>query len=152
MWSAIRWIVLRLIALRWFFKLGWLGALIPIAMILKVIGLPLLAILSVVALPILALLLLFGLPIFLVLAVGGLFMGAIACLLLLSVVALKLAIFVVLPIWLVWMVVSKVFSICSRGRGNDPGTPGPASDTPRGTAPDTAPGASTDSMDGMDPA
>src|SRR6185437_4241734 len=116
MWSAIRWIVLRLIALRWFFKLGWLGLLVPIAMILKVIGLPLLAVLSVIAL-----LFLFGLPIFLVLAVGGLIMGALAFLLVIGVAALKFALFVVLPIWLVWMISSKLLSVVCRRRGDDPG-------------------------------
>src|SRR6185437_13480778 len=120
MWSAIRWIVLRLIALRWFFKLGWLGLLVPIAMILKVIGLPLLAVLSVIALPLLALLFLFGLPIFLVLAVGGLIMGALAFLLVIGVAALKFALFVVLPIWLVWMISSKLLSVvCHRRDGCD---------------------------------
>jgi hypothetical protein len=125
MWSAIRWIVLRLVALRWFFKLGWLGVLVPIAMILKVIGLPLLAVLAVVALPLLALLLLFGLPIFLVLAFGGMIMGALAFLLMIGVAALKFALFVVLPIWLVWMVASKIASMVCRRRGGDPGDPAP---------------------------
>src|SRR5215475_5530964 len=76
MWSVIRWLVLRIAAIRWLFKLGWLGALIPIALLLKSIGLPLLGILIIVGLPLLVLLFLFGLPIFLVLAVGGLFVGA----------------------------------------------------------------------------
>ena len=44
MWSAIRWLVLRFAALRWLFKLGGLGLLLPIALLLKTIGLPLLAI------------------------------------------------------------------------------------------------------------
>lgn len=150
MWSAIRWIALRLIALRWFFKLGWLGLLVPIAMILKVIGLPLLAVLSVVALPILALLFLFGLPIFLVLAVGGLIMGGLAVLLVIGVAALKFALFVVLPIWLVWMVAGKLTSMVCRRRGDDPGTASrPMSDTP---PPPARPDASTDAMDGIDPA
>ena len=76
MWSAIRWIVLRFAAIRWLFKLGWLGTLIPIVLLLKTIGLPLLAILSIVAIPLLILLFLFGLPIILVLVFGGLVMGA----------------------------------------------------------------------------
>ena len=46
MWSAIRWLVLRLAAIRWLFKLGGLAFLIPIVMLLKAIGLPLLAVLS----------------------------------------------------------------------------------------------------------
>ena len=71
MWSAIRWMVLRLAAIRWLFKLGWLGMLVPIVLLLKTIGLPLLGILSVVAIPLLILLFLFGLPIILVLVFGG---------------------------------------------------------------------------------
>ena len=53
MWSAIRWIVLRFAAIRWLFKLGWLGLSFPSSLLLKTIGLPLLAVLSIVAIPLL---------------------------------------------------------------------------------------------------
>ena len=68
MWSAIRWLVLRIAAIRWLFKLGGLAFLLPLALLLKTIGLPLLGVLAVVGDPgLLILLFLFGLPIFLVL-------------------------------------------------------------------------------------
>ncbi|MGH7615987.1 MAG: hypothetical protein ACREPM_02035, partial [Gemmatimonadaceae bacterium] len=102
MWAAIRWLVLRIAAIRWLFKLGWLGALVPIALLLKTIGLPVLAVLSVVAIPAIILLFLFGLPIFFVLIFGGMFVGLLGTGLMLGLAALKFAIFVVLPLWLMW--------------------------------------------------
>lgn len=121
MWSAIRWLALRLVALRWFFKLGWFALLFPIAMLLKVIGLPLLAVLSIVALPVLFLLLLFGLPIFLVVIFSGIVMGAIGFVLTIGIAAIKLGLFIVLPAWLIWMLVSKLCSRRSPRPGDDPG-------------------------------
>ena len=116
-----RW-VLRLAALRWLFKLGGLGLLLPIAMLLKAIGLPLLAILSVVALPILILLFLFGLPIFLVLIFGAIAMGLLGMVLTIGVAAIKVGLFVVLPLWLIWKLGSMVCGrLCKRG-GTDPGS------------------------------
>ena len=64
-------LVAQLAMIRWLFKLGGLALLIPLAALLKTIGLPVLLVLMVVGAPILALLFLFGLPIFAVLAVGG---------------------------------------------------------------------------------
>jgi hypothetical protein len=97
-------LVAQLAMIRWLFKLGGLALLLPLAALLKVIGLPILLILMVVGAPILILLVLFGLPIFAVLAVGGLLIGLVVMLLTLGMAALKFAIFVVLPIWLIWKV------------------------------------------------
>lgn len=142
MWSAIRWLVLRLVAARWLFKLSGLALLIPIAMLLKTIGLPLLGVLSILAFPILVLLFLFGLPIFLVLVVGGLFMGMLGVVLTMGLAAIKIGLFVVLPVWLVWKLFSKVF----RSGGGTNG--GPAKGDSSG--PTTSPPA--DPIDGVDPA
>src|SRR5215213_6558213 len=99
-------LVVRLAAIRWAFKsLVGLGVLVPVAMILKVVGLPILAILSILALPILFVLFLFGLPVFLVLIVGGLLLAGLSFLLTIGMVAFKIFIFVILPIWLIWTVV-----------------------------------------------
>lgn len=118
MWAAIRWMVLRLAAVRWIFKLGGFVLLVPLAFLLKIIGLPLLAVLSIVGLPILFLLLVFGLPIFMVLLVGGLLMGALGALLSIGIAALKIGLFVILPIWLVWMLGTKLYYwIFGRGNG-----------------------------------
>jgi hypothetical protein len=143
MWSAIRWLVLRIVAARWLFKLSGLGLLVPLALLLKAIGLPLLGVLSVLAFPLLILLFLFGLPIFLVLVVGGLFMGMLAMVLMVGVVALKIGLFIVLPIWLFWKLGSKLFG---RGRGKGGKTNGSTTtDSSTGPAP-------SDPLDGVDPA
>lgn len=98
-------LVVRLAAIRWALKtLVGLGVLVPLAMILKVIGLPVLAVLSVLAMPVLFVLFLFGLPIFLVLLVGGLLLGGLAFLLTIGMFAFKIFIFVILPIWVIWTI------------------------------------------------
>jgi len=141
MWSAIRWLVLRLVAARWLFKLSGLALLVPIALLLKTIGLPLLGVLAILAFPILILLFVFGLPIFLVLLVGGLFMGMLGMVLTIGVAAIKIGLFIVLPAWLVWTLFSKLFC---RGGGKNGDT----------SKPDTPPGPSTSApsepVDGAD--
>jgi len=133
MWVAIRWLVLRIVAARWLFKLGGLAFLLPLAMLLKTIGLPLLGVLAILALPILVLLFLFGLPIFLVFVAGGLFMGMIGMVLTMGLAAIKIGLFVVLPIWLIWKLFSKLFR---RGGGTNGGTNGTTStDTSTGPTP-----------------
>lgn len=112
MWSLLKWLVMRLAIVRWIVKVLGLLAFLPIAFLLKAVGLPLLIILAVLALPVLFLLFLFGLPIFLVLLAGGLAMGVLFAALSLGVFALKIAIFVVLPAWLLWKLATWIF----RGR------------------------------------
>jgi hypothetical protein len=131
MWSLIKWLAMRVAIVRWVFKVLGMLAFLPIAFLLKAVGLPLLIILGVLALPVLFLLFLFGLPIFLVLLAGGLAMGVLFAALSLGVVALKVAIFVVLPIWLVWRLASWLF----RGRDG-------VSRRPDVSGPDTATGES----------
>jgi hypothetical protein len=101
MWAFIGALAARLAMIRWLLKvLGGLGVLLPIAFLLKVIGLPILAVLAVLAAPVLFVLFLFGLPIFLVLLVGGAIMGVVFSVLTAGLVVLKIAIVIVLPIWL----------------------------------------------------
>jgi hypothetical protein len=151
MWSAIRWLVLRLVAARWLFKLGGLAFLVPLALLLKTIGLPLLGVLGVLAFPILVLLFLFGLPIFLVLLFGGLFIGMLGMVLTLGVAAIKIGLFIVLPAWLVWKLFTKVFRRGGDSRGGANGdstrtdTSGDASTNPSSSA-------AADPIDGIDPA
>lgn len=140
MWSMIRWLVLRFAALRWLMKLFGLGLFIPVAFLLKVIGLPLLAILGVIGLPILALLFLFGLPLILVLVFGSMLMGLVGVLLSIGFVALKVFIFIVLPIWLIVTIVGKLWSWMFKrggdnGGGSPPASPKPADTTPPSTGP-----------------
>lgn len=124
MWSSIRWVVLRLAAVRWVFKLGWLGVLLPVAFVLKAIGLPVLMVLGVVALPILFLLFLFGLPLFLVFIGGGLLMGLFGVVLSVGVIALKIGLLVVLPVWLLFKLARMIGRSCRRrpddGTGEGP--------------------------------
>lgn len=128
MWSLLKWLAMRLAIVRWIVKILGLAAFLPIAFLLKAVGLPILIVLAVLALPVLFLLFLFGLPIFLVLLVGGLAMSALFAVLSLGMVAIKVAIFVVLPVWLGWKLMSWLF----RGRN------GVTRPTP--TPPDTATG------------
>jgi hypothetical protein len=80
------------------------GVLVPVAFILKLVGLPILAVLGVVAMPVLFVLFLFGLPIFLVLIVGAVLLAGLFFMLTLGMIAFKIFLFVVLPIWVVWKV------------------------------------------------
>ena len=116
MWAILKWLAMRLAIVRWIFKILGFLSFLPIAFLLKTIGLPILIVLAVLALPIFLLLFLFGLPIFLVFAVGALAMGVLFAALAFGVFALKIAIFVVLPIWLLWRLASWIF----RGRGETP--------------------------------
>ena len=101
--ATITVLVVRLAAIRWAFKtIFGLGALLPIAMVLKVVGLPVMAVLGVLSVPVLIVLLLFGLPIFMVLAVGGMLLAGLFALMSFGLAAIKVFIFVVLPIILVW--------------------------------------------------
>ncbi|HEY9229736.1 MAG TPA: hypothetical protein VIP11_24005 [Gemmatimonadaceae bacterium] len=149
MWSAIQWLVVRIAAVRWLFKLGWLGFLIPIVLILKTIGLPILAALSIVAVPLLILLVLFGLPIFLVLIFGSLFMGFLGFVFTIGVAALKFALFVVLPVWLLWKVACAIFHWGRKGGGDD-GSTKPS--TPTDSTGGTTSGPTGDSSEGLGPA
>src|SRR5262245_38792077 len=138
MWSAIRWLVLRIAMIRWLFKLGWLGLLIPIVLILKTIGLPIIAVLSIVAIPIVILLVLFGLPIFLVFLFGSMLMGFLGLVLTIGVAALKIGLFIVLPIWLIWTFGRKLYSwSCKRDNG-DSSSETPPSDSAGGPTPGAA--------------
>jgi len=104
MWSLIARLVAQIAAIRWLFKLGGLALLLPIAAILKIVGLPLMIVLGIVGLPLILLLFLFGLPVFAVLGIGALIMTVLAFGLMIGLAALKIFIFVVLPIWIfVWL-------------------------------------------------
>ena len=118
MWALLKWLVMKIAIVRWIFKILGLFAFLPIAFLLKAIGIPLLIVLAVLALPVFFLLFLFGLPIFLVLLAGGLAMGVLFAALSFGLLALKFAIFVVLPVWLLWKLASWMFG--GRGRREAP--------------------------------
>ena len=138
MWSALRWLVLRIAAIRWLFKLGGLAFLLPVlAMLLKTIGLPILMVLGVLAIPVLAILFLFGLPIFLVLIVGSMLMGLVGMVLSIGVAAVKIGLFVVLPIWLMWTLAGKIWKWGKTKDGGD--SAGKADSPPQSNGPSTGP-------------
>jgi len=139
------------VAARWLFKLGGLAFLVPIALLLKTIGLPILGVLGVLAFPILVLLFLFGLPIFLVLLFGSLFIGMLGMVLTLGLAAIKIGLFIVLPAWLVWKLFAKVFR---RGGDSHDGTNGGStkSDTSSDASTNPSSSAAADPIDGIDPA
>lgn len=100
-------LVVRLAAIRWAIKtLVGVGVLVPLAFILKLVGLPILVVLGVVAMPVLFVLFLFGLPIFMVLIVGAVLLAGLFFMLTLGMIAFKIFLFVILPIWLVWKIAS----------------------------------------------
>lgn len=80
--------------------LGSLGVLLPLALLLKWVGLPILGVLGILSVPLLIVLAVVGLPIALVVMVGG---GVLAFLfvgLTVGVVAMIVALPIVLPLWL----------------------------------------------------
>ena len=105
MFATITSVALRLAAIRWAVKsFVGLGLLVPLAFVLKFVGLPVLIVLGVLAAPVMFVLFLLGLPVFLVLIVAALLMGGLFFVLTIGLVALKIFLFVILPIWLVWTV------------------------------------------------
>jgi hypothetical protein len=116
MWSVLKWLATRLAVVRWLFKsVGGLAVLVPLALVLKAIGLPVLIVLGVLAFPVLLVLFIFGLPIFLVLLVGGAVLAFLATVLTLGLFALKIAVLVVLPLVLVWKLCAWMFRRSKHG-------------------------------------
>jgi hypothetical protein len=105
MWTLIKslltnWALLKVL-LRTLGKLSWL---LPIAFILKAIGIPMLILLLVLALPIFILLALIGLPFVLVLVFGGLLIAGFMALLAFGFTVLKIALPIILIVWVVrWL-------------------------------------------------
>ncbi len=123
--ALLRWLAGRLAVIPWLLKtVGGLAVLIPIAFVLKLVGLPVLIVLGVLALPVLFVLFVLGLPIFLVVLVGGGLMALLFFALSIGMVALKVFIFVVLPIVLVFKLFQWIF------RGTNGGTP-PSAERPQ---------------------
>ncbi|MBK8248792.1 MAG: hypothetical protein IPK85_15525 [Gemmatimonadetes bacterium] len=102
MWTLITTLLTRWVALKALLKaLGSLGWLLPLAFVLKAIGIPALILLAILGLPLLIVLFVFGLPLILVVVVGGALLGFTFWMLSLGLVVLKLALPVIVIIWLV---------------------------------------------------
>jgi hypothetical protein len=125
MWSIVKAILLKLGVLRGLIAvLGSLAAILPIAIaLLKLLGWPLLLVLSVLALPLLLVLALVGFPIIAVLGIAGLVLGMAFAVIKLGLVALKFAVFVILPIWVAWKVAKWAFGSRDGGERRAPESP-----------------------------
>jgi hypothetical protein len=108
MWSLIKLILIRIAAIRFIYRLLAGILLAPIAFILKLIGWPVFLILGALAVPVMFVLFILGLPIFMVLILGGGILALMAMTLTIGAIALKVALFVVLPVWLVWKLARKL--------------------------------------------
>ena len=121
MWAFLKYLITRIALIRWILGyLGSLGALIPILMLLKSIGLPVLIVLAIVAIPILLVLLVIGLPIFLVLLCGAILLGIAWAFLTVGVVVIKPLLFVVLPMMVMGYCLWWLFAGRKRNGGEKP--------------------------------
>lgn len=103
MWTVLKALALRLAIGRTLG--GMLGTLflllVPLAGVLKVIGLPILIVLGIVGAPVFLLLAAIGLPALVVVGFGGLLMLLVGGLLALGILAIKIALPIILIVWLV---------------------------------------------------
>ena len=126
MWSVITSFLAKWTAFKVLLKaLGGLAWLIPIAFVLKAIGLPLLVLIAVLGAPIFLVLALVGLPVLAVLVVGGGLLALLFGLLAIGVVVLKIALPIVAVVWLVRWVLRR-----GTATGDAGATPPAAPDTP----------------------
>ena len=116
MWTFLKGLLVQWAILKLLLKsLGSLGILVPLAFILKLLGLKLIAVLGVLALPVLLILAIIGLPFILVFLMGGLLLALVAGALSLGIMVLK----IVLPIAIVFWLLSWLFG--KGRRGDKPG-------------------------------
>lgn len=120
------WALLKSLLAQWaLFKillkaLGSLAWLIPVAFLLKAVGLPMLVLLAVLALPIFIVLAIVGLPAMFVLIAGVVLLAGLFFLLSLGIAVLKIAI----PLILVWWLLKWLFGNGhGRREGTDPAAP-----------------------------
>ena len=101
MWSLITSLLAKWALVRLLLKtLGSLGLLLPVAFLLKFIGLPILAVLAILALPVFIVLAIVGLPIMIVLVAGILLLVGFFALMSIGIAVLKIAIPILLVYWL----------------------------------------------------
>jgi len=105
MWTLIKSLLLKWALLRTLLRvLGSLGWLLPLAFVLKAVGIPLLLLLAVLAIPLFVVLAVIGLPFLLVMLVGGALLSLTMWIVSLGLVALKIALPVLLVVWVIrWL-------------------------------------------------
>ena len=118
MWAIIKAILMKFGMLRGIFAvLGSLAAVVPIALaLIKLLGWPLLVVMFVLGLPLLVILALVGFPLIAVVSIAGTVMAIAFAVISVGIVVLKFLLFVVLPIWIGWKVISWML-----GRRRDSG-------------------------------
>lgn len=122
MWNLITSLLAKWALLRLLLKtLGSLGWLLPVAFILKLVGLPVLIVLAILALPVFIVLAIVGLPIMFVIVAGIMLLVGFFFLLSIGIAVLKIAI----PILLIYWVLRWWFR---KGNGTSSGPAGPAVD------------------------
>lgn len=126
MWTLVKAWLLKLVLQR---SLGAVLAallviLLPIAGILKVVGIPLLLVLLIVGAPLLLLLAIIGLPLLLVLGAGMAIIGVISAVLAMGFALLKIALPILLVVWLLrWFMSGR-----NGSNGKERTEPGPTTD------------------------
>jgi hypothetical protein len=102
MWSLITSLLAKVALLKLLLKtLGSLGWLLPIAFVLKLVGLPVLIVLAILAAPIFIILAIIGLPIMFVIIAGVLLLVGFFFILSMGLLVLKIAIPIILVYWLI---------------------------------------------------
>ena len=117
MWSIIKAVLMKFGVLRGLLAvLGSLAAVLPIALaLLKFVGWPLLVVMLILGLPLLLALALLGFPFLVVFAIAGVVLATVAATITFGAIALKIFLFVVLPVWVAWRVAKWAFGW---GRGD----------------------------------
>ena len=117
MWALIKGLILKWAFFKALLKsFRSLAFLLPIAFLLKFIGLPILAVLGIIAAPVLFFLAIIGLPFLLVFVIGGILVAMVFMALSVGLVVLKIALPIILIVWLIrW-----VFGRNGNGGGTNP--------------------------------
>ena len=101
MWSLLTSLLAKLALLKLVLKtLGSLGLLLPIAFVLKAIGMPILIVLAILAAPIFIVLAIIGMPFMFIIVVGIMLLVGFFAMLSIGLLALKIAIPILLIYWL----------------------------------------------------
>jgi hypothetical protein len=128
MWSIIKAILMKFGVLRGLLAvLGSLAAVLPIALaLLKFVGWPVLVVLLILGLPLLLVLALLGFPLIAVFGIAGVVLATVFAVIAFGMIALKIFLFVVLPVWIAWRVAKWAFG-WGRGDRRAPEAPSTAS-------------------------
>ncbi len=131
MLSIIKAILMKFGVLRGLFAvLGSLAAVLPIALaLIKFLGWPVLLVMFVVGLPLVLVLTLLGLPFIAVFAIAGVVLATVFAAITFGIIALKIFLFVVLPVWLAWRAAKWAFG-WGKGGKRAPEEPRSAGATP----------------------